>query len=755
MSYKTNNKDIMYSDYRLYIEGIQVPFRSISITQAYKQPPSATISIPPFPGLCEIGRNYQPKVHVFFKDHNSGVPDKSVVFSSEEDRLASENNGYKLIFSGIITSNSDSKSVSAYGGSQNMTLTAEHTSVILDQILFKYSNASQASRSRLTDSTNSSGIAVIGESNSGAAIILALQGIENGGSLYSGDKVNIRYDHGNFERLKGIPSAMVVIWNMLKRDSKSGHLSTDTEALTDMYIPLVEDGMKFWKKVTGHSLIEEGTSNIKVKDTEVHQVDTEDNTRQTMVPPMLKSFIGDAAQVKATQSAAANFGAGSPSEEVLSYGEHMASMLESMDYEMITLASPIVKKDGTITEYIVKPTLPTYYAPICNVLLPNMITNVSVNNGYREVPTRINCIQNSIAGGDYMTTGTRSYNYSAPNSVRVARAGPDSDLSQTTVSFANRVGRFEWGQGIKARTTQMPSIYALLQSIMAKRELDGETDINIADTANYGLAVSAWNNMYPDAKKFNPLRQESNIRNFQRMPFLYVDSLFASSTAAARSASVQGVFNPYAVVGYPMDIVDAAPSRESYHGMCISITHSISADGAASTSYQLGSVSTFAELAKFNLPAVNPYLMAVLGFEDDVRIYGNTKAYEEACKLYAEVFEVGAAEPSFLQNYDTGTIRKIFRKGGFWGIDNAGVGLDSVLDSLSLVARNIQSLSDVEDDTGNKFISIDSWKYLDPAKAKHMPSHYRVRDASISNGKISTPGLDIESSPFLDYDEPI
>lgn len=741
---------MMYTDCQVYIEGIQIPFTDISINQAYKQRPTATISIPPFPGLCDIGRNYQPKVHVFYQDYNFGV-NPSKAFPTAKERDDAVKSGYKLIFSGVITGNSDSKSVSASGGSQRVTLTAEHHSNVLDQILFKFGNAAQESRNRTTDGTNSSGIAVVGELTKSKAMVRALEGILENAEEKVGDKIDIRYAHGEFQRLKGIPSLMVVLWNMLKRDAQHELLSKNTEALTDMYIPLIEEGIKFWKRVTGHSLIEGGLDNDKVIDTDTTDVDDEDATNRSIIPPLWKTFLGDAAQIKAAQSALRNMDSGTPSEEVYSYGEHVAKMFESIEYEMITLASPIVTTDGKITEYIVKPSITNYYAPICNVLLPNLITSVEVNNGYRDIPTRINCIQNSISGGSTISVGGTSYNYAAPHSVRKARAGKGSNLSQSTASFTNKVGKYEWGQGIRSRTAQMPSVYSLLQSIMSKRELEGEDDSNISDHNLYNIAVDAWNNLYGDSDKFNPLKKESEIKNFQRLPFLYVDSLFAKSTAKARSASVQGVFNPYPVVGYPMDVVDSVPSRESYHGICISITHNISASGSSSTSYTLASVSTFAELAKFNLPAVNPYLMAVLGFQNDVRIYGNKTAYETACKLYADVFEVGAAEPSMLQNYDTGTMRNLYRTGGFWGVENdAGVS-DSVLGSLNLVARNIQSLGDVEKDTDNKFISIDDWRDLPHNSADEVKSHYRVGDASISDGKISTPGQDIESSPFLTY----
>src|ERR1700739_679620 len=66
------NTDVVYQEIKLYIEGVQVPFQSISVSQAIGTYPSATISVPPQSGLMHISRYYQPKVHIFYTDLNTG-----------------------------------------------------------------------------------------------------------------------------------------------------------------------------------------------------------------------------------------------------------------------------------------------------------------------------------------------------------------------------------------------------------------------------------------------------------------------------------------------------------------------------------------------------------------------------------------------------------------------------------------------------------------------------------------------------------
>jgi hypothetical protein len=47
ISSSLNNTDVIAPDFRLYIEGVQVPFQSISINQVYNKLPTADLQIPP------------------------------------------------------------------------------------------------------------------------------------------------------------------------------------------------------------------------------------------------------------------------------------------------------------------------------------------------------------------------------------------------------------------------------------------------------------------------------------------------------------------------------------------------------------------------------------------------------------------------------------------------------------------------------------------------------------------------------------
>ena len=65
--------DNLYGNFRLYIEGIEVPFSSASITNTYRGLPTAQIVLAPWRGFSEISKGYFPKVHLFYRDFNQGL----------------------------------------------------------------------------------------------------------------------------------------------------------------------------------------------------------------------------------------------------------------------------------------------------------------------------------------------------------------------------------------------------------------------------------------------------------------------------------------------------------------------------------------------------------------------------------------------------------------------------------------------------------------------------------------------------------
>ena len=115
------------------------------------------------------------------------------------------------------------------------------------------------------------------------------------------------------------------------------------------------------------------------------------------------------------------------------------------------------------------------------------------------------------------------------------------------------------------------------------------------------------------------------------------------------------------------------------------------------------------------------------------------------------MFGVGAAEPALLQDYYTGTGIEFTRdNGGNWTTEEKSNLYNSQQGSLALVARNIQSLPEVENDTGNNFIDIDHWIDINDADLDEVSSALVVQFDS-DTGRVVTQALDTESSPLLTY----
>lgn len=223
------------------------------------------------------------------------------------------------------------------------------------------------------------------------------------------------------------------------------------------------------------------------------------------------------------------------------------------------------------------------------------------------------------------------------------------------------------------------------------------------------------------------------------------------------------MFNPYIVPGYPMDIVDPSPLRESYHGFCTSVTHSIDAGGYAATSIGMSSAYTFSEIATCYIPGTYPWLLAQLKMDENLSMYGNTAAFQRACQYYNDVLGVGAADPTILEAYSTGRPIPVKRNMGVWEIGEADTLTGSThptlynttLGNLNLVARNIASLLDVEKEhavLAETFVDIDMWNQGSPTVEEVRKGAW-VNDQSAGQSSSTLRGRDMESSAFLDYSD--
>jgi hypothetical protein len=660
--------DVLYQEVKLYIEGIQVPFMAISVTSAIGAIPQATISIPPQVGLMEITRFYNPKVHIFYVDPIDG----------EE----------KLLFSGVVVSNSYTKS----NDDASITFQCQHRYIFMNEFLMDFSGWTQ----ELTNQTAASEQATKSPAMSSKyALALAMTGLFKDPSLRGNyvevSQANVAADanllavglspncspaitpadlQGFENRLQGMPGILVNMWQQLKHFAYKQ--PEQNELMLQLYIPLIEDGLQFFKRLGGHVYIEEKIEQDRINPCP-DKPSPEARNKPRIVAPSMRVFLRSAIQ--------ADLGVELISS-LMQFSGELADLLSiyikflmGFDYEMIFLTSPaevpqdpifdvdgrlssgIVKTDAEATyalDAIVKPQLPYYYSPICNVLYPNMVRSVSIAQDDYNIPTRINIKNNELPGA----TGGPNTNYRAPASIREAIAGfagttkkepvdtstsngtpvtnPDlvktgtrdmfemvvdvkgntvenltQNLQSTLGSAHSRVGLFEQGRGVKFEKLLMPKWLSFYSASMFKETRGQDGWPSIDDTDNYQAIkdlAEGWATRYGEGKAaLNPWEPASGLKAYQRLLIAAADYQYAQAVARSRAGTVESIFNPYIIPGYPMDILDDTPNHPSFHAYCTSVTHTITAS-SISTSISFVSAMTYTELANYYMPGSHPWL---------------------------------------------------------------------------------------------------------------------------------------------------
>lgn len=783
--------DVVYQEVRLYIEGVQVPFEAISINQAMGQLPTAEVQVPPQSGLMDICRYYEPKVHIFYKDLNLG--------------------GFRLLFWGHIIASSFMHS-RAGSGSASIRFSAVHKNNLMSQLTLDYSGyVVDQNRGDTTQGAN----VTVNALNSQFSIIQALTGISgvqedaadeisvNNEGVANADVTKLMKSHAEMlPRYTGMVSVGMNFWNQLKQ---AVYQNPRYNSIMDgMLIPMVENGIGFFKRMTGHTSLE----NLINEDRQ--QACLHGGTDSNLIiPPVLKVNLTSAVQAKLAVEVAHS--ALQFSGELASFPSLLQDFYYSVGYEVITLASPSevpidpevvaeegkAPKDGVMAvETIIKPQMPFYYSPVCNVIYPRMFSSVQVGQDESGIPTRVTATHDSLPGGP----GTPGSNYRGPHSIReaIAYAAANSDDGsvvavpdlQNTLSLSyNAPGKYEQGRGVRHMKIGLPWWLQIITS-----DENGKAGNNNSgqpperDTTSYRHMVSmmaAWQarNGYDVVENggeirvtrnsekdlLNPYSPKSGIYPHQTMLFTSVDYEFTKKMMSSRTGAVECIFNPYIVPGYPMDVLDDSPNHPSFHALCSSVTHNITSRSISTTVGMLA-VQTYAELSNYYVPPAPPWLQSALklistegeGGSDYASTEGikvlnagsllyNDEGKEAADEYYQSVLGVRAADPSNLLDWSTGQVMPQARfkngiantlktprptaNGGDANDYNTSVG------SLRLAARPIESKESIESKFSYSFVDLTPENYNGTVVADANPK--------LEQDRFLEPG----SSPFLDYME--
>ena len=805
-SYETgtvNTTNSIHQKVSLYIEGVEVPYTMISISQALGSMPMCEIEVPPSPGLMEIVRYYQPKVHVFFKDNDRG--------------------GDRLLFWGHVSVAAYSRSRAGPGNSA-IHFQCVHRLGLLKEILLSFGNQlpRQESGGLNVDPKPEEAKLMSYAPTSIYAIVQAMQGVvgvqsedkdlleaTNSSLMPKADPAKLpKYLEAFEKRLIGMPGVLVNLWNQIKRSScydPPRHVS-----MLGMYIPLFEQGLSFLKRMSGHYTLEEIQQNDRME-----YCPKGGQKYNIIVPPSCR--IGTTSAIQADlgfQMLAAGI---SGSGEMASFMDLCNSFFESILYEILILASPAeVAVDPTIppgfdsnslmaVETILKPKMPFYYAPVCNVIYPKMFEAVSITQQEDTIPTRIVA---SHAGLPSNSTAILSH-YRGPASVREAfsigsyinRGSKKYDLRNTTQIDYGVPGKFEQGRGILPMRIILPFWLTLLAKNKNAEGPTRGTEVWPTDPEEYYellLAKKDWNQRYaikpnpsniegepipvPEKEFLNPNNSSTGIYPHERIMFNSVDYEFSKAVAGARTGYVGGVFNPYIVVGYPMDVIDDSPNCPSFHALCSSVTHSITPT-FMSTSVGMVAAVTYEELSNYYTPPAHPWLMRLLGIINEEPLEGeaspvaptmegdygdisgignvvstilqNPKAKIKADNFYYSVLGVGAADPTTMYDFMTQQAIPQMRRGNSHIVEALANGSNKMPSSsggdnndwnttpgnLRLVARNIESKDAIASKFDYQFIDMTFENYSGQATGYSNPK--------LMNKQLLEPG----QSLFLNYKE--
>ena len=710
-----NNTDLVAPVIKLYLEGVEVRFESIQINQTYRQKPTADIQIPPESGLLDIIRGYEPKVHIFYEDANYG--------------------GLRLLFWGRAVASSYSRSRGA--GSTSISFHCEHKNTLLNQMTLDYTGWASPLNDVKTDNNSAQNMAKPAAFNSTAMIIEALAGISGVATAAQTlsqtnpavkDAPVDKLDQSLAaleERLQGMPGVAISLWNQIKKEAMKD--PQGNMALTKMYIPLIEEGLSYFKRMSGHTLIEGRMQTDKRP--YCHQGTKEEKV--IMTPPCFQTPLISATQrTTAVQYLSSQIGF---SGELTSFEALLSMFYEGAQYDLITLASPaeVPVKPGNFTERvteaglekmaietIVKPRVPFYFTPVCNVLLPRMYSSLQINQDESSMPTRLAATHDSYPGQSG-NTGL-GINFRAPHSVREAIAynallkgvtstgarETEVNLGATKALSYSMPGKYEQGLGIRPSRLVLPWWLALLSADRTSQGPRGnQEEYPPKGTREYSemMALTAeWKNRYGVniIEKDGVLTVNSNggknglnpfdpnnksVQPFERMMFSMIDYEYSKLMAGTRSGFVEAVFNPYVIPGYPIDIIDESPNHPSFHGFCSSVTHSFT-PSSMYTSIGVVAMSTYAELSNYYIPPLPPFLSTALSLVNaevdepalEESSYGDSSPFTSprstliqnpvakaaADKFYQQVLGVGCVAPDDLIHMSSGRAYPVARLSG-------------------------------------------------------------------------------------------
>lgn len=286
----------------------------------------------------------------------------------------------------------------------------------------------------------------------------------------------------------------------------------------------------------------------------------------------------------------------------------LADIIKDLEVpEVVEVTADVSFNDRLNTTGII-PDLFFGVAPTCNVLYPDMYTSLSYSRSMGSEASRLHLstgIDRELLG----TSGADNLTYYAPSIDEFKQIQSQSVVSakaneiNTGINLAmGRLFDHELYTGIIpafSRVDRIAYTAALAKANKSKAEAALRKQGVGGTQQKGGQSASILQNSFQSETEFTESERDDffvRIANYQ----------YIKKRLAKRSASVSGLLNPNAAVGFPMIIIDGVPTdgagdlyaspsdasdnNESYIGLLTTITHNVSQQAAGSTSYELSYV---------------------------------------------------------------------------------------------------------------------------------------------------------------------
>jgi hypothetical protein len=241
----------------------------------------------------------------------------------------------------------------------------------------------------------------------------------------------------------------------------------------------------------------------------------------------------------------------------------------------------------TIGSYLTAPIAPYAIPPSCNVIFPCQRSSLTLTNSTNSPPTRVYYNRRNQLGKLNLASKSPGHNYDAS---RVGFPSISAGLSQKAAGGSSRdlealVFPEEYYRGPRVKMSYAHPSYSSIQDFansarFSESKLSAGKSVTVFDTD-------------PESVNFSLEAVEKSASkgiSSYGLYFMLAQKEYQDARTASRGGSVSTVFNPYVIPGFPCAVLSSDDSGMQYYGKIASVTHTLSNQGAATTSMSLSNI---------------------------------------------------------------------------------------------------------------------------------------------------------------------